>query len=665
MARRRGAVGLTSPAADSVLKVPRLHGRYPDRRRLLDSNETMAQPLDTRPGGCQQQAHPPHLALNIGLGGESNPGDENSAPVGAGTPMSPNPLFKRGGSEAPSVTGLQESSGAGSMASAPTFHQRMAGPGASDALAQLGLVRNPFCDRTAERAQLDPAALFVHSFMQDWCASEETTLVFGRRGSGKTTLRLQMLRAYGEKSSAARAGGASLGFLVADLSAPGEVSRRLEAFRDVAAVAQPGMPWDAAFAELWCEADLVDLVQSVAITAVAELLDAVGASSDRALALTRLRNHPAAARYLCVLAHTHALVDTAALGRLRALLTPIATRAGVTHDRLATASANASGLSSSRSAGARIAAAAAACAAPGSLAVAAAGGAALGLSKSSAADRAAYAAAAAAPLPSVMRRHPFASATVAAMATAAGVYALHSARQARSIRRAQALQAPVRVVRPAPAALVARALDGLFPSTDSPASIQALCLGSTTTDRLGRLRWAVECLGFEGLAVFGDCFDECSLLDPVAHPLAIRAFAARICRNDILSVGRQHWFLPDSRVNLDLSTERALREARFDRHFVLDLEWSRPQLLELGRRRFAAAALPGDIDGERAFERLFSLVDGTDFSGLIGQISTPRALLSVMGAIVSRVEAYPGARLTSRDIEIAVARARGQGSSLE
>lgn len=45
-------------------------------------------------------------------------------------------------------------------------------------------------------------------------------------------------------------------------------------------------------------------------------------------------------------------------------------------------------------------------------------------------------------------------------------------------------------------------------------------------------------------------------------------FAREICRNDLLNFGRLHFFFPDSRLALDLSTDKTLKEARFDRHFV-------------------------------------------------------------------------------------------------
>ncbi len=50
-----------------------------------------------------------------------------------------------------------------------------------------------------------------------------------------------------------------------------------------------------------------------------------------------------------------------------------------------------------------------------------------------------------------------------------------------------------------------------------------------------------------------------SLLDPVSYPGAIKAFAREVCRNDLLNFGRLHFFFPDSRLALDLNTDRTLK----------------------------------------------------------------------------------------------------------
>lgn len=64
-----------------------------------------------------------------------------------------------------------------------------------------------------------------------------------------------------------------------------------------------------------------------------------------------------------------------------------------------------------------------------------------------------------------------------------------------------------------------------------------------------------------------------------------------------MNFGRLHFFFPDSRLALDLSTDKTLKEARFDRHFVRDLVWSRHQLEELAERRFRAAQVKSQLDG--------------------------------------------------------------------
>lgn len=67
-------------------------------------------------------------------------------------------------------------------------------PGAArhtDILRQWGLSRNPFTDRTAEKTSLDDVSLYIHSDLQGFAPTPTTYVFFGRRGSGKTTIRLQ------------------------------------------------------------------------------------------------------------------------------------------------------------------------------------------------------------------------------------------------------------------------------------------------------------------------------------------------------------------------------------------------------------------------------------------------------------------------------------------
>jgi hypothetical protein len=40
---------------------------------------------------------------------------------------------------------------------------------------------------------------------------------------------------------------------------------------------------------------------------------------------------------------------------------------------------------------------------------------------------------------------------------------------------------------------------------------------------------------------------------------AVQVFAREVCRNDLLNFGRMHFFFPDSRLALDLNTDKTLK----------------------------------------------------------------------------------------------------------
>lgn len=56
-----------------------------------------------------------------------------------------------------------------------------------------------------------------------------------------------------------------------------------------------------------------------------------------------------------------------------------------------------------------------------------------------------------------------------------------------------------------------------------------------------------------------DVMRQVVLLDPVQYPGAMKAFAREVCRNDLLNFGRLHFFFPDSRMSLDLNTDKTLK----------------------------------------------------------------------------------------------------------
>ena len=85
----------------------------------------------------------------------------------------------------------------------------------------------------------------------------------------------------------------------------------------------------------------------------------------------------------------------------------------------------------------------------------------------------------------------------------------------KGIKRAKELQSHVRVVKGSNVSVLARLLRRLFQTTDSIDSIISLHIGVSAHQKLERLKSLMELFGYESLAIFGDCFDEVPLLDPV------------------------------------------------------------------------------------------------------------------------------------------------------
>ena len=101
---------------------------------------------------------------------------------------------------------------------------------AKNLLKQHGLARNPFTDRTAENTELDALSLYEHSDLQHFKPSNETYVFFGKRGSGKTTIRMAMQRAYERANEQLEIEGLPQHFVV-DLCSPGHMTACLKDFQ--------------------------------------------------------------------------------------------------------------------------------------------------------------------------------------------------------------------------------------------------------------------------------------------------------------------------------------------------------------------------------------------------------------------------------------------------
>ncbi len=93
------------------------------------------------------------------------------------------------------------------------------------------LSRNPFTDRTTEKTFHDGSSLYIHSDLRGFKPNDTTYVFFGKRGSGKTTIRLQMEQGYKQYNEAAVASGSSRGHFVVDLCRPGHMTACLTTFQ--------------------------------------------------------------------------------------------------------------------------------------------------------------------------------------------------------------------------------------------------------------------------------------------------------------------------------------------------------------------------------------------------------------------------------------------------
>lgn len=523
----------------------------------------------------------------------------------------------------------------------------------SRVLAKLGLHRNPYVDRTAEKTNLLDGSFYLHSDLQGFSPSATTYLFFGRRGSGKTTIRLMMHQRHNEYN-AERVARGEPELLVVDLCQPGRVGDCLKSF--MTNINANVENWDARFCEEWRCDDLADMIVSFAVDDLVRSVVDMTPQGKRMV--ERLVQRPRLASQFLLLSHLYGREDSATLARIRHLIAP---RVGmgqwlVKHGAPPTIRA--------------------ALVATGAFGVAGY----FGLVPSSWLPAGLFSASSTTALTTppgsgnggLSWHSPMVLASTVLAGAVLGLFRWLGGRgSATASARAATLCAPVRIAETRQD-VVEGLLDKLVSVEDDADLIRRLFLGSNAQQKLELLNSLALGCGYEGVAVFGDCFDEVGLLDPLNFPGGLKVFAREVCRNEILNIGHLHFFFPDSRASLDLSTDRTVREARFDRHFVRDLTWSRFQLEDLAQRRFAAAQEEGRLGGGEGgvpsngnveFQSLFEHVSREDFSAAIAKLHTPRELMVFMTELMGRIEAHAagdGAIVAAQDMEIAVKAAKEQ-----
>lgn len=94
----------------------------------------------------------------------------------------------------------------------------------------------------------------------------------------------------------------------------------------------------------------------------------------------------------------------------------------------------------------------------------------------------------------------------------------------------------VRVVKQQPAEVVACMLGRLFSGADSADTLRQLCVGVSAHQKLDLLASLVRLLGYESLAVFGDCFDEVGWRGGGVGVVVLCSWMMMACRYLIISL---------------------------------------------------------------------------------------------------------------------------------
>lgn len=321
---------------------------------------------------------------------------------------------------------------------------------------------------------------------------------------------MRMQNAYEEHNEQCRRGDLNdKPFLVVDLCKPGVVTAALKHFKEH--IGAQDSSWDYQFEHEWCNNDMVDLVLATAITqVVGALLDG---SDEGAGVVHSLSKNPRACKQFLLLASLYAEADSDSLSSIRKMLmlrnswywwatrciasasavsaASIATHYGMVYNNRFAHSASSRGPITTLTGDASPA--------------------------------------------RTIEEHPRTALVCASAVSSAGAGVSFYKRRKGSLQRERELQQSIRV---APRRSIRHLIDRMFRFEDSAETIRANYIGNSIHSKLDFLRTLAKRMGYKDVAVFGDCFDEVSQLDPISCPKAIKRFAREVCRNDFLNFGR-------------------------------------------------------------------------------------------------------------------------------
>lgn len=164
----------------------------------------------------------------------------------------------------------------------------------------------------------------------------------------------------------------------------------------------------------------------------------------------------------------------------------------------------------------------------------------------------------------------------------------------------------------------------------------------SSISRLKSFRRLASQLGFERVVILLDGVEETPLSDPLENPGVVTAFASTVLSHPLFEITmdpspvKQTSFLMFFPVPLaDVASDEVIERGRLDKYTVLDIGWTAAGLVEILRTRFEAYARGG-----RGFDELFcgtgwllSRIEETDW------IKTPRDATRAMQRVVAFLEA--------------------------